>query len=85
VSDKQKESFHSILTSDKHHPTLTTSERNNTIVCMFGVKSPRISAYGIHEWIFETLDIAEEDLQMIQIDGPRRHVYIKFKHLEPMF
>jgi hypothetical protein len=51
---------------------------------MFDVKSPRISAYSIHEWIFETLHIAEEDLLMIQIDGPRRHVYIKYKHPEPM-
>jgi hypothetical protein len=51
---------------------------------MLDVKSPRISAYSIHEWIFETLHIAEEDLQMIQIDGPRRHVYIKFEHPEPM-
>jgi hypothetical protein len=49
---------------------------------MFDIKSPRISAFNIHEWIFETLKLAEEDLYMIQIDGPRRHVYIKFKNAE---
>jgi hypothetical protein len=56
------------------------SERQNIIVCAFDIRSPRISAFNIHEWIFETLRLAEEDLSMIQIDGPRRHVYIKFKN-----
>jgi hypothetical protein len=64
----------------KEHKILTMSERQNTIVCIFDVKSPRISAFNIHEWIVETLKLAEEDLYMIQIDGPRRHAYIKFKN-----
>jgi hypothetical protein len=42
------------------------------------MRSPRISAFHIHEWIFETLKLAEEDLSMIQIDRPKRQVYIKF-------
>lgn len=60
------------------------AERQNTIVCMFDIKSPRISAYQIHEWIFETLKLEEEDLMMIQIDGPKRHVYIKFNDEDKM-
>jgi hypothetical protein len=42
------------------------------------MRSPRISAFHIHEWIFETLQLAEEDMSMIQIDGPKRQVYIEF-------
>jgi hypothetical protein len=70
-----------IETQDREH-TPGMVERQNTIVCIFDTKSPRISAVNIHEWIFETLRLAEGDLQVIQIDGPRRHVYIKFKHAE---
>jgi hypothetical protein len=55
-------------------------ERQNTIVCIFDPKSPRISAYAIHEWIFESLRLEEDDLFMIQVNGPKRHVYIKFKN-----
>jgi hypothetical protein len=33
------------------------------------MKSPRISAFNIHEWIYEKLHLPEEDLNMIQIDG----------------
>jgi hypothetical protein len=32
--------------------------------------------------IFETLQLEENDLYMIQIDGPKRHVYIKFKNTD---
>jgi hypothetical protein len=46
--------------------------------------SPRISAHNIHEWIFETLHIDEDDIRVLQIDGPRRRVYIKFTTTEKM-
>jgi hypothetical protein len=59
-------------------------ERQNTIVCVFDPKSPRISAYQIHEWIHEQLKLREQDIQMIQVDGPRRCVYIKFCDYERM-
>jgi len=49
----------------------------NTIVCIFEQKSPRISAFEIHEWIHDTLRLPEPEERMIQIDGARRHVYIK--------
>jgi hypothetical protein len=54
------------------------TDRQNTIVCCFDLRSPRIIAFHIHEWIHMALRLAEEDVQMIQIDGPRRRVYIKF-------
>lgn len=53
-------------------------ERHNTIVCEFDRTSPRITAFQIHQWIFESLRLAESDIRTIQIDGPRRLVYIKF-------
>ena len=53
------------------------AERQHMIVCMFALTSPRISAYDIHEWIFEQLHIPEQVLKMIQIEGTKRHVYLK--------
>ena len=55
-------------------------ERQTTIVCIFDQKSPRITAYHIHEWIHEKLKLLEDEVRMIQIDGPRRRVYIKLNN-----
>jgi hypothetical protein len=55
------------------------AERENTLVCTFDAQSPRITAYDIHEWIYETMHLKGTDVAMVQIDGPRRQVYIKFK------
>jgi len=60
------------------------TDRQNTIVCCFDPRSPRITAYQIHEWIHENLHLAEDDVRMIQVDGPRRRVYIKFTSEERM-
>jgi hypothetical protein len=46
--------------------------------------SLKINAYSIHEWIFTTLNITEEDISVLQTDGPRRRVYIKFTTTETM-
>ena len=54
------------------------SDRLTTLVCIFDPRSPRISAYNIHEWIHDSLRLVEEDLQIIQVDGPKRRVFIKF-------
>ena len=51
--------------------------RPNTLVCSFDPASPRINAWDIHEWIHEALQIPEQDVQLIQIDGTRRQVFIK--------
>ena len=59
------------------HDFLNMTDRRNTIVCIFDHNSPRVNAYHIHEWIHDTLQL-EDELSMIQIDGPRRRVYIKF-------
>jgi hypothetical protein len=52
--------------------------RQNTIVSAFDPSSPRITAHQIHDWNYERLRLPESDTRMIQIDGPRRRVYIKF-------
>jgi hypothetical protein len=49
------------------------------IDCAFDQRSPRVSAFDIHEWIYETLHLEEHEVVMIQIVGLRRHVYIKFR------
>jgi len=54
------------------------SDRLTTLVCIFDPRSPRISAYNIHEWIHDSLRLVEEDIQMIQVDGPKRRMFIKF-------
>jgi len=58
--------------------TAIMGERLMTMVCTFDLKSPRISAFQVHEFIFETMGLTEDDICMIQIDGPRRRVFIKF-------
>lgn len=55
------------------------AERKNTITCSFDPQSPRITAYEIHEWIYEKLKIPGDGVAMIQIDGPKRQVFIKLK------
>ena len=54
-------------------------ERQNTIVCAFDMKSPRISAYDIHEWIYAQLKLEDNEVLMVQIEGLQRHVYIKLR------
>jgi hypothetical protein len=56
------------------------TDRQNTIVCAFDLNSPRITAHHIHDWSYEILKLPETDARMIQIDGPRRCVYIKFNN-----
>jgi hypothetical protein len=53
-------------------------ERQNTIVCQFPPQSPKLTAFDIHEWIHDTLQLPEDDVIMVQTDGPTRSIYIKF-------
>jgi hypothetical protein len=39
--------------------------------------SPKMTACDVHEWIYDTLRLPEEEVRMIQIDGTKRQVYIK--------
>ena len=63
---------------------MNTTERQSTIVCAFDQRSSRASVYDIHEWVYETLHLQEHEVVMIQIDGPSRHVYIKFSDPQRM-
>jgi hypothetical protein len=60
------------------------TERENTLVCTFDPQSHRITAYDIHEWIYETMHLEGTDVSMVQVDEPRRQVYIKFKESQRM-
>jgi hypothetical protein len=55
------------------------TERQKMIGCAFDQRNPRVSVFDIHEWICETLHLQDHKAVMIQIDGPRRHVYIKLR------
>jgi hypothetical protein len=55
-------------------------ERKETILCTFDKGSPKITAYEIHEWIYNKLQLDTEDVVTLQIDGPKRQVFIKTKH-----
>ena len=48
-------------------------------LCVFDLKSPRISAYEIHDWIHTQTCLNEQELTMVQIDGTKQQVYIKFR------
>ena len=50
--------------------SVVMSDRLSTIVCGFDPRNPRVNAFHIHEWIYENLHIAEENIRMIQIHGP---------------
>jgi hypothetical protein len=58
------------------------TERLNTLVCTFDPASPRITAYDIHEWIYATLRLPDSDVNMIQIDGIKRQVFIKMTNID---
>jgi len=59
-------------------------ERQNTIVFSFDIRSPRVNAFQIHEWLHDKVVIRENDIRVIQIDGPLRKVYVKFVNAEHM-
>jgi hypothetical protein len=58
--------------------------RNNTIVFIFDPASPRITAHDIHEWLHAEIRIQEQKVQMIQIVGIKRQVYVKLTDKEYM-
>jgi hypothetical protein len=60
------------------------SGRKNTIVCSIDQRSPRLSAYDIHEWIGITMNLRENEVPMVQIDGGKRQVYIKVREYQRM-
>jgi hypothetical protein len=57
----------------------TVSERQNTLVSAFDLRSPCISASEIHELIYEHVSLNDQEVTMVQIDGSKRGVYIKFR------
>jgi hypothetical protein len=59
-------------------------DRRNTIVYSFDQRSPKINAFQIHEWLYEKAQLREDDIRVIQIDGPFRKVYVKFVNNESM-
>jgi hypothetical protein len=58
--------------------------RQNTAVCAFETSSPRINAHDIHEWIFTTLRLPENDIISLQIDAIKSYVYIKMTNYDKL-
>ena len=54
-------------------------ERQKAIVWAFDLTSPHISAYEIHEWIYGQMSLEDNEVIMVQVDGPKRHMYIKLR------
>ncbi|KAJ4446457.1 hypothetical protein ANN_13153 [Periplaneta americana] len=53
-------------------------ERKQTLVISFTEQDiPRPEPYLLHEWIYEDLRLMEEQLEMIQVNGVTRQVFIK--------
>jgi len=50
------------------------SDRQNILVFSFDIRSSRINAFQIHERLDETVHIKEDEVRVIQIDGPLRKV-----------
>jgi hypothetical protein len=48
--------------------------------CVHSTQPVRRFRPDIHEWLHDTLPIAEREVSMIQIDGPKRQVYIHGGH-----
>jgi len=56
----------------------------NTLVFSFDIYTPSINAFQIHEWLDETVHIKEDEVRVIQTDGPLRKEYVKFISSESM-
>lgn len=53
-------------------------ERKQMLVIFFTEQDiPRPEPYLLHEWIYEDLQLKEDQLEMIQLNGVTRQVYIK--------
>jgi hypothetical protein len=48
-------------------------------LCAFDIRSPRISEYETHERICDQMWLNDQEITMVQIERPNRHVYIKFR------
>jgi hypothetical protein len=53
------------------------NDRQTSIVRVLDPNSPHIMTHQIHDWIYERLQL-QTDVLMIQIDGLRRRLHIKF-------
>jgi hypothetical protein len=54
--------------------------RKNTILCSFANDNPRRTACNINEWVYNTLNLQEEEeddeeIDMVQVEGLNRQVF----------
>jgi len=57
-------------------------ERQNTLLCTFDPQKAHVYPRVIHEWIHEQLHVLEDTVNITQIDGSKRQVFIKFVDLQ---
>jgi len=53
-------------------------EGKQTIVCTFEDTCPRINPLEVHDWLFYELQVTENIILVIQIDGARKQAFVKF-------
>jgi hypothetical protein len=52
-------------------------EQKQTMACIFEASAPRVTAYDVHEWVSDTLQVSEESVISILIDNQHKTIYIK--------
>ncbi|KAJ4440425.1 hypothetical protein ANN_08566 [Periplaneta americana] len=70
------------ITENVRHVTAMASKicRKNTIKAVFNKDQQRPTAYEIHQWLEENINVREDELDTLQLVSKQNAVYIKFNN-----